>query len=131
MKGIKFSANKGPHLFPRGDHYEMAKIHRRNFKMFFSRSAGPISTKLCTKNPSVKGIQFSANKGPHLFPREDNYEIAKIHRLNFKMFFSRTARLISTKLGTKHSLMKRIQVCCNAGQRPFPTEEYFEIVKVH
>ena len=44
-----------------------------NFKIFISRATGPISSKLGTKHPWVKGIQ-----------RGDNYEIAKIHRRNFK-----------------------------------------------
>ena len=47
--------------------------------IFFSRITRPISTKLGTKHPWVKGIQVCTNKGPHLFPRGDNYEISKIH----------------------------------------------------
>ena len=41
----------------------------------------PISTKLCTKHPSVNGIQVCSNKGTNPFPRGlgDNNEIAKIH----------------------------------------------------
>ena len=35
-------------------------------------------------HPWVKGIQVFTNEGPHPFPREDNYEIAKIHGWNFK-----------------------------------------------
>ena len=38
----------------------------------------PISTKLGTKHPWVKGIQVSSNEGPRLFPRGDNYKIAEI-----------------------------------------------------
>ena len=40
--------------FPRGDYYEIAKIHGRNLKIFFSRTTGPILTKLGTKHPWVK-----------------------------------------------------------------------------
>ena len=32
--------------FPRGDNNKIAKIHWRKFKIFFSRTTGPISTKL-------------------------------------------------------------------------------------
>ena len=37
---------------------------------FFSRTAGPISTKLGTKYPWVKGIQVCLNEGPALFHQE-------------------------------------------------------------
>ena len=50
--------------------------------IFFSRTTGPISTKFGTKNPWLKGIPVCSNEGPHLFPRVDNYEIAKIHGRN-------------------------------------------------
>ena len=81
--------------------------------MVFSRTTWPISTKLCTKHPWVKGISSCSNDGPHPLPRGDNYEIAKIHWRNLKIFFSRTTGLISTKFGTKHLWMKGIQVCSN------------------
>ena len=58
----------------------------------------------------MKGIQVCLNEGPSHFPRGDNYEIGKI---NFKIFFSRTTGPISTKFGTKHLLVKGIQVCSN------------------
>ena len=35
--------NEGPHLFSRGDNYEIAKIQWKNWKVFFSRTARPIS----------------------------------------------------------------------------------------
>ena len=40
--------------FPRGDYYEIAKIHGRNLKIFFSRTTGPILTTFGTKHPWVK-----------------------------------------------------------------------------
>ena len=69
--------------------------------------------KLGTKHPCVKGIQICSNEGPRPFPRGDNYEIAKIHWRNFKIFFSRTTGPISTEIGTKHPWVKGIQVCSN------------------
>ena len=71
--------------------------------MQFKKSM-PISTKLTcrTKHIWVKGIQNFSIDGLRLFPRADNYEIAKIHGLNFIIFFSRTTVPISTKLGTAH-----------------------------
>ena len=45
--------------------------------VFFSRTTEPISIKLGTKHPWVKGIQVSSNEGPCPFLRVDHYEIAK------------------------------------------------------
>ena len=38
----------------------------------FSRTTGPISTKLVTKRLWVEGIQVCSNEGPHPFQRGDN-----------------------------------------------------------
>ena len=69
--------------------------------VFFSRTTGPILTKLGTMHLWVKGIQIYINEGPSPFPRGDYYEIAKIHWRNSKFFSSRSRQPISTKLGTK------------------------------
>ena len=52
--------------------------------MFSSKTTGPISTKLCTKHPWVIGIKVCSNEVTHPFPRENNNEIAKIHRFDFE-----------------------------------------------
>ena len=52
---------------------------KRNLKLFFPRTIGPILTKLGTKYPWVKKFQIYSHEGPRLFPRGDMYEIAKIH----------------------------------------------------
>ena len=80
--GIQVCSNEGPRSFPRGDNYEIAKIHYRNLKIC-SRTIGPISIKLCTKHPWVKEIQVCSNEGPP-FPGGDNNKMAKIHWRNFK-----------------------------------------------
>ena len=95
--------------------YEIAKIHWQNLKIF-SRTTGPISTKLGTMHPWVKGTQVHSNEGLCPFPRGDNYEIAKIHWQNLKIF-SRTTGPISTKPDTVHPWVKGIQVCSN--EEPF------------
>ena len=79
--GLQVSWNEGSRPFPSGDNYEIAKTYWRNLKIF-SRTTGPISTKLGTKHPWVKEIQVCSNEGPRPFPRGDNYEIAKIHWRN-------------------------------------------------
>ena len=60
-RGFKFVQMKGPSQFPRGDNYEIAKIHWCNWKIF-SGTTGPISTKLGTKNLLVRGIQGYSNE---------------------------------------------------------------------
>ena len=113
VKGILLCFKKWPHPFPRGDNYEIANIHWRNLKIFFSRTNEPISTKLGAMHPLVKRYQVWSNEGPCPFPRGDNNEIAKIHWRNLKVNFSRTTEPISTKLGTMHSWVKGIQICSN------------------
>ena len=131
MKGIQVCSNEGPRPFQRGDNRELIKINWQLLKIFFSRTTGPILTKLGTKYPWVKGIQVCSNEGPHSSPRGDNNEIAKIHWRNSKIFFFRTNEPISTKLGTKHPWVKGTQVCSNEGPRPFPRGDNYEIVKIH
>ena len=60
---------------------EIVKIY---LKIFFSRTTEPISTKLGTKYPLVKGIQVCSNEWPRPFPRGDNYEIVKNTLTKFK-----------------------------------------------
>ena len=81
MKGFQVCSTEGPCSFPRGDNYEIVKIHWRKLKIF-CRTAWPISTKLGTKHPFVKWIHVCTNEGPRPFPRKDNNEIAKIHWWN-------------------------------------------------
>ena len=59
---IQVCSNEGPHPFPRGDNYEIAKKHFPSLKIFSSRIIWPISTKLDTKHPRVKGTQGFTNK---------------------------------------------------------------------
>ena len=57
----------------------------------------------------VQGIQVYSIERPHPFPKGDNFEIAKIHCVNLKFFFSRTTRPISSKLGTIHPHYLRVK----------------------
>ena len=98
VKGIQFCSNEGPCPFSRGDYFKIAKIHWQNLKIFFSWTTKPISTKLCTRHPWMKGIQFCSNDGPCPFPTGGtcNYDIAKIDWQILKIFFSRATEPIST-----------------------------------
>ena len=64
-------------LFSKRRYYKVAKIHWQNFKIFFSRTTGPIPTKLKTNHPWVKGIQVYSNEGSHAFPRIDFKKLRK------------------------------------------------------
>ena len=87
------------------------KIQWRTFKKFFSRTTGPISTKLGTKH----WIQFCSNKRSRPFPRRDNTYITKIHWRILKIFLSSSTRPISTKLSTTHSKVKDDTISSNEG----------------
>jgi hypothetical protein len=50
-----------------------------HIKIFFSRTIGPILTRLDTNYPWVMGIQISSKEGDSPFPRGDNSERVKIH----------------------------------------------------
>ena len=69
VQGIQVCTNEGPRPFPRGDYFEIVKTHWWKLKIF-SRTTEPISTKLGTKHPWVKGIQVYSNEGPALFQGE-------------------------------------------------------------
>ena len=68
-RGFKYVQVKGPSLFQGEIITQIAKIHWRNLKIFFSRTTGSISTKLDTKHPWVKEIQVCSNAGSCPFPR--------------------------------------------------------------
>jgi hypothetical protein len=52
-----------------------------NFNIFdfFSRTYGPILTRLGTNHPWGEGIQVCSNKGDRLSPRGDDSERVKMH----------------------------------------------------
>jgi hypothetical protein len=57
--------------------------------IFSSRTSKPISIKLGTNHPLVKGIKDCSKEGPGSIPRRDNHRNAKIGLDHFKIF-SRT-----------------------------------------
>ena len=63
-RGFKFVQMKRPALFQGETITKLVKIHYRHLKILVSRTTVPISTKLGTKHPWVKGIQVSSNEGP-------------------------------------------------------------------
>ena len=69
------------------------------------------------KSSCGKGNSSTFKWTVSLFLRGDNFKIVEIHWQNFKIFFSRTTRPLSTNFGTKHLWVKGIQVCSN--EEPF------------
>ena len=79
---------------------------------FFSRTAGPNSTKLGTHHPWVKGLQVCSNEGPGPLQRGDNHENAKIGWCHLKIF-SKTTGPGKLKFIWKLLDIVEIQVCSN------------------
>ena len=71
-------SDERPHPFPKGYNNKIVKLHLPCLQIFFSRTTGPIFTKLGTKHPWLMGTQVCSNEGSRPFPRKENYEIAKI-----------------------------------------------------
>jgi hypothetical protein len=68
----------------------------------FSRTTGSILTRLGTNYPWRERIQVSLKEGDSPSQRGNNSERVKIHRKFLKIFFSRTSRRKSIKLGTNY-----------------------------
>ena len=79
----------------------------------------------------MEEIQVCSNEGPHPFPRGDNRKNVKLYWKYFKIFFSRTTGLISSKPGTKHPWIKEIQDSLNEGSRLSPRADNSKIVKLY
>jgi hypothetical protein len=102
-EGFQVCSNEGDCPSPRGDNSERVIIHwKLKKKKFFSRTSKPNSIKLGTNNPWVKGVQVCSNKGPGPLERGDNYKNVKMGWGHWKIFFSRTTRLLLTRLGINH-----------------------------
>ena len=101
VKGIQVCSNEGSRPFPRGDNFEIVKMHWWHLKIFASRTTGQISIKLDTKHSCMKllrGFKF-LQWYAMFFIMGDNYNIVKIHWWHLIIFFSINARTISTNLG--------------------------------
>ena len=122
--GIQVCSNKGPRPFTRGDtcKYKIVKLHWQNFKIFFFRTTGPISTKSGAKHLWVKGIHVCSNEGPYFFPTGDYYEISKKYWRNFKNLLRQNHRVNFNKLSTKHLWWRKFK---------FPRGNNCKIVIIH
>jgi hypothetical protein len=78
VKRIQVCSNERPCPLQRGDNHINVKNVWGHLKIF-SRTIGPILTRLGTNHPLVKGIQVCASEGDSLSPRGDNSGRVKIH----------------------------------------------------
>ena len=85
---------------------------------FFSRTTGPISTKLGTKRPWVKDIQNYLNEDPRPYPRGDNSENTPMkfknqlllnHLANFNQTYHKPSLGVgdSSFTNIEHSILKK------------------------
>jgi hypothetical protein len=63
VKGIQAYSNKGPGPLLRGDNHKNVKMGRGHLKIFFSRTTGPILTRLGINHPWGRGLKFVQMKG--------------------------------------------------------------------
>ena len=88
------------------------------FFLFFSRTTGPILTKLVTKHPWVKEWSESS-----FFYEKPKFDIryTKIHWQNIKTCLIQNHLSNFNKFGKKHSWMKGVLVCLNEEPHPLTT----------
>ena len=71
VKGIQICSNEGPLPFPRGDNYEIAKIHWQNFKKSSSpEPLGQFQPNLAQSILGWREFKFVQMKGPALLQGE-------------------------------------------------------------
>jgi hypothetical protein len=96
---------------------------------FFSRTIGPILTKLGKNHPLEEGILNCSNEGDCPSPRGDNHKRVIIH-WKFLKIFSRTSRPLSIKLVINHPWVKGILNCWNKGPGPFQRGDNHKNAKI-
>jgi hypothetical protein len=79
VKGIQVCSNKEPGPLQRGDNHKNVKMGWGPLKIFYSRTTGPILTRLGTDHLWVKEIQVCTKKGDSLSPRGNNSKRVKMH----------------------------------------------------
>ena len=118
VKGFNFIQMKGIALFQGELITKKREYINEILKFFFTRTTRPISTNfgtLVTKHPWVKGIKFVQIKG-HICTFFQGEIITKYQKYIFpslEIFFSVTIWPISTKLGIKHTWMKKTKGFAN------------------
>jgi hypothetical protein len=78
VKRIQVCSNEGPGPLQRGDNHKNVKMGWCHLKIF-TRTTGPILTRLGTNHPWREGIQVCSKEGDCSSPRGDNSKRVKIH----------------------------------------------------
>jgi hypothetical protein len=129
-EGIQVYSNEGWLPSLRGDNSKRVNIYKKYLKIF-SRTTGPVSTRLGTNHPWGEGIQVCSNEGWLPSLRRDNSKRGKIYKKYLKIFSSRTTGPISTRLGTNYPWGEDIQVCSNEGRHHPLRGDNSKRVKTH
>jgi hypothetical protein len=79
VKGIQVCSNKGPGPLQRGDNNKNVKMGWGHLKILFSRTTGPILTRLGTNHPWKERIPVSLREWDSPSQRGGNSERVKIH----------------------------------------------------
>jgi hypothetical protein len=117
VKEIQVCSNEEPGPLQRGDNHKNVKMGWGHLKIFFSRTTGPILTRLRINRPWGRGFKFLQMKRITLLEGE---VIAKELKLteHFKNLLSRTSEPTLIKFGTYYPWLKGIQVCSIKGPGP-------------
>jgi hypothetical protein len=78
VNGIQGCSNKGPGPLLRGDNHKNVKMGWGHLKIF-SRTTGPILTRLGINHLCAEEIQVCPNEGNCPSPRGDNFKRVEIH----------------------------------------------------
>jgi hypothetical protein len=78
VKGIQVASNKGPGPLQRGSNHKNVNMGWGHLEIF-SRTTGPILTRLDTDHFYVEDIQACSYKGDNHSPRGDNSQKVKMH----------------------------------------------------
>jgi hypothetical protein len=78
VKGIQVYSNKGLGSLQREDNHKNVKMGWGHLKILFSRTTGPLFTRLGTNHPWRERIQVSLKEVDNPSLREDNSKRVKI-----------------------------------------------------
>jgi hypothetical protein len=117
VKGIQVCSKKRPGHLQRGDNYKNVKMGWCHFRNLLQNCWANFNQTL--HRSSLGKGDASSSEGDSHSPRGDNSKRVKMHWKFLKIYFSRTSRPNSIKLGTYDPWVKEIQNCTNEGLGPF------------
>ena len=153
VKGNSSLLKEAPHLFSSGDYYEIVKYIDK-IKESSPEPLGQFQPNLAQRILGLRKFKFVHMKKTVLLQMGNNFENTNMRKFDyfrkkkctFSFFYNcvvlmnvlkvvacffRTTEPISTKLGKKHSYLKRIQIWSNEGPRLFLRGDNYKIAKFH